>query len=283
MKHLVTSIKIQRTRFMGLFSSYQPKYILLLTAAVFMLSAKETGCRKGANLGEAKPATETRSASFLKKKLNTTVRPNLKTANAQAKVYLEGNGQSLGATANIIWIRDSVMWVNIKKFGLEAARALITQDSVYVLNRLDKTYSARGLESLQRQYSLPAGFELMQSLLLAAPWFFPDITLEPDIKDGLHRLSGSNGSYATDYRLEEEGFWLKQETFLQPRDARALSVAFENYKKNQMAGWFPYLRTIEASSPETGDMRLSIELNEVEFNVPKSYRFEVPKHYTRVD
>ncbi len=254
-----------------------------LVAALFLLSAKGTGCRKRPTFGETRPATEARSTSFLQKKLRSHDHPNLNFVTAQAKVFAEGNGQSLGATANIIWIRDSVMWLNVKKFGLEAARVLVTRDSVFLLNRLEKTYSARGLESLQRQYSLPAGFDLVQSLLLASPWFFPDITLEPDIKDGLHRLSGANGRFSADYRMEEEAFWLRQEMFLQPRDGRTLSVLFENYKKTELAGWFPYLRTVEASSPDTGDLRLSIELNDVEFNAPKSFRFEIPKHYKRVD
>ncbi|MFN0036261.1 MAG: DUF4292 domain-containing protein, partial [Saprospiraceae bacterium] len=254
-----------------------------LFLSFFLLSAKETGCRKNAPTGEPRFATEVRSTDFLQKKLRSHARPNLKTVNAQAKIYLEGNNQSIGATANIVWIRDSVLWLNVKKFGLEAARALVTRDSVFVLNRLEKTYSARGLESLQRQYSLPAGFDLVQSILLAEPWFFPDIKLESDIKDGLHRLSGSNGRFAADYRIEEGDFWLRQEIFLQPRDARTVSASFEKHKKTELAGWFPYLRTVEAFSPESGEMRLSIELNDVEFNVPKNFRFEIPSHYERVE
>ena len=255
----------------------------LLAAFFFLLSAKETGCHSTPSIAGVRPATEVRSPASLKKKLHSNEHPNLNFINAQAKVYLEGNGQSIGATANIIWIRDSVIWLNIKKFGLEAVRALVTHDSVFVLNRLEKTYSARGLESLERQYSLPAGFELMQSLMLGTPWFFPDIELESDIKDGMHRLSGANGRFSTEYLLQEADYWLREELFIEPRDARTLSVSFENYKKSSLTGWFPYLRTLEASSQETGDVHLSIELNDVEFNVPKSFRFEIPKHYDRVD
>lgn len=254
-----------------------------LFCACLMLSAKETGCSKKADTGETHPATEVRSTAFLKKKLRNHEHTNLNFLTAQAKIFVEGNGQSIGASANVIWIRDSVIWLNVKKFGLEAVRAMVTRDSVFVLNRLEKTYSARALESLQRQYSLPAGFDLVQSILLSSPWFFPDITLVSNIKDGLHNLSGSNGRYSTEYKIEEGPFWLRQEIFLQPRDGRTVSVLFENYKKTDLAGWFSYLRTMEASSPETGEMRLSIELNDVEFNVPKSFRFEIPSHYKRVD
>lgn len=288
----VTSDKLQVTS--SKFSSADKKFavrdrsinflgLVLLAGSMFLISAKETGCGKAPDFNELRPASEQRSADFLQKKLRNYEHKNLKQMNAQAKVFMEGNGQSIGATANIIWVRDSIIWLNVKKFGLEAARVLITQDSVFVLNRLEKTYSARGLESLQRQYSLPAGFELVQSLLMASPWFFPDIRLESDIKDGLHRLSGANGRFSTDYRMEDEAYWLKQEHFLQPRDTRTMSASFENYKKTEIAGWFPYLRTLEASSLETGDMRLSIELNDVEFNVPKAIRFEIPKHYDKIE
>lgn len=259
------------------------RFIPVLLAFFSLISAKETGCRKQPGNPLPKVAAEQRSSSFLMKKLRNYEHPNLKVVTSQAKVFMEGNGQSIGATANIVWIRDSLIWMNIKKFGLEAARVLITNDSVFVLNRLEKTYSARGLESLQHQYSLPAGFDLVQSLLLASPWFFPDIQLESDIKDGHHRLSGANGRFSTDYRLLGDTFWLGQEIFLQPRDARSISIKFENYKKTALAGWFPYLRTLEAYSPETGDLRLSIELNDVEFNVPKAIRFEIPTYYERID
>jgi len=261
------------------------RFVAPLFFASFFLffSAQETGCRKKSRAEGAQTATEARSPSFLKKKLSSHERRNVVSANASAKIFVEGEGQSMGATANIIWVRDSVMWLNVKKLGFEVARALVTRDSVFVLNRLEKTYSAKALESLQRQYSLPAGFELVQSLLLASPWFFPDIQLETDVKDGYHRLAGSNSRFAADYRIEETAFWLRQEIFLQPREARTVSAKFDNYKKTALAGWFPYLRTVEAFSPETGNLRLSIELNDVEFNVPKSFRFEIPKHYERMD
>jgi Domain of unknown function (DUF4292) len=267
----------------SLFASFRFPLCMVFLSFFFLISAKETGCRKTAGLGGAHTATVLHSPEYLKKKLRSHEHSNLNLVNAQAKIFLEGNGQSIGATANIIWIRDSVMWMNIKKFGLEAARILVTRDSFFVLNRLEKTYSAKGLESLQWQYSLPAGFDLVQSFLLASPWFFPDIKLESDIKDGRHRLTGANGRFAADYRMEEETFWLRQEIFLQPRDARTASILFENYKKTALAGWFPYLRILEAFSPETGDLRLSLELNEVEFNVPKNFRFEIPTYYTKVD
>lgn len=283
MSYFFSNTKFQVKPFKCFSAQHHLKLSIFLGFSLLLLSAKETGCNKGPAIGSKGVATEVRSSSFLRKKLRNNEHSNLNSANIQAKIFLQGNGQSIGATANIIWQKDSTIWLNVKKFGLEAARALITKDSVFVLNRLEKTYTAKGLESLQRQYNLPAGFDLIQSVLLAQPWFFPDITLESDIKDGMHRLSGANGRYSTDYRIEEDAYWLRQELFLQPRATQSVSISFENYKKSALVGWFPYLRTIEAYSEETGEMRLSIELSEIEFNVPKSFRFEIPQHYEKVE
>ena len=258
-------------------------HFLFLASLLFCLSAKETGCRQRGPSAPAAPATVVRPPVFLYEKLKNRDVSGVRTLSAQADIYAEGEGQSIAANANIIWIRDSVLWVNVKKFGVEAARALVTKDSVYLINRLDKTYAIKGLESLQRQYSLPDGFPLLQDMVLASAWFFPDISLQSDIRDDLHRLSGSNGLSGAEYRIEEGSFVLRSQTFVQQRNARILTLGFDRYKKLPGAGNFPYLRSIEAHSPETGTLRLELELHDVEVNIPKNYRFEIPDHYERIE
>lgn len=252
-------------------------------AAVFFVSAKESGCGRISPDKPSEPATEVRPAGFLVEKLNNRDVSAIQSLSAKAHIYAEGEDRSVAANANIIWIRDSVLWINVKKFGVEAARALVTKDSVFLLNRLDKTWSAQGFESLQRQYSLPEGFPLLQHTVLASAWFFPDILLQSDIKDDLHRLAGANGRSGAEYRLEEGSFLLRSESFVQPRDARTVRLGFSNYKKLSGAGLFPYLRSIEAYSPEAGSLLLEFELSDVEVNKPKNYRFEIPEHYEKIE
>ena len=228
-------------------------------------------------------ATKVRSSDFLVKQLQQAEQKNLTSLSAKARVYLEGNGNSIEANASLIWIRDSVVWLAVKKLGIEAFRALVTRDSVFVLDRLSRTYTAGDIESLQHQYSLPEGFPLLQGLVLASAWIEPGMPLQSEIKDSLHRLSGITPRFSADYRIEERSFFLRQETFIQQRDARVLNLGFEQFKKLPGAGMFPYLRRIEAFSPESGNLRLDIEFTDVEVNVPKSYRFEIPAHYQRAE
>jgi hypothetical protein len=257
--------------------------LLMLLSAFFLISAQGNGCKRMRPSLPGQIATESRPVNFLLRKLQNKDLSKIKTIHAQAKVFVEGNGESISANANIIWIRDSVMWLNVKKFGLEAARALITPDSIFLINRLNRTWSAKGLESLERQYSLPDGFGLLQQFLLASAWIDPEMELKSEIKDDFHMLSGKNGQLSADYRIEEGTFSLKKQTFNQLRDSRNVVFQFDNFKKTSEAGQFPYLRNIEAFSPETGNVQLDIEINDIEFNVPKNFRFEIPSSYEKVD
>ncbi|MBK6930776.1 MAG: DUF4292 domain-containing protein [Saprospirales bacterium] len=255
----------------------------LFALLLLLLSAQNSGCRRRAPGDTIVPATGARSTDFLRKQLERNKTGRIQTLTAKGNVYVEGNGMAVEAHLNLIWIRDSVLWLNVKKLGIEAARALITRDSVVVLNRLDQTYQAQSIDALQREYSLPEGFPMLQHLVLASAWLSPDVALQADIKDNLHRLSGSNHRFSADYRLEEGSFALRQEIFLQPRDARMLHLEFAQFKKLAGAGLFPYIRRVEVFSPESGSLRLDIELKDIEINVPKSYRFDIPAHYQRTE
>jgi hypothetical protein len=263
-----------------------PMRFLFLFALFALLSAQDRGCgRRGARDAEtAGPlATAPRSAKFLAQKLPSKLPEGLRYLNASARIHVEGQGQSVSANANLIWIRDSVIWLNVRKLGIEAARVLITRDSVIALNRLEKTYRAQAMEALQRDYNLPAGFALLQHTLLASAWVADNMPLEADTIEGAHRLRGNNGQLGAEYRLEEGRFLLRREVFVQQMVSRIISLDFEGYKKTPENQWFPYLRRVEAFSPETGQLRLDIEFSDLELNVPKNYRFEIPEHYERQD
>lgn len=250
---------------------------------LLFMGAKQTGCSRKIPGDTIVPATSVRSSDFLFKQLEQRKPPEIESLAARAKIYAEGDGMAVEASANLIWIRDSVLWMNVKKLGIEAARVLVTRDSVFILNRLDKTFEARAMASLQREYSLPEGFPFLQYFLLASAWLPADMAFQADIKDDLHRLSGSNHMLAADYRLEEGSFVLRRETFVQQRDSRILSLQFGGFEKLSGAGIFPYIRRIEAFSPETGALNLDLVLTDIETNVPKSYRFDIPAHYQRME
>jgi hypothetical protein len=257
--------------------------LILAIFAIFLLNFHQSSCKKKQIATDSKEATQIKSVDFLQKKLAQKSNSDLKYLNAKANVAMESSNNTTQATVNIIWVRDSFLWFNVKKFGIEGARGLITRDSLFLINRIEKNYMAKSWTWVEQEFNLPAGFELVAPVILGNPFFLEEITLQSGIKEQNHQLSGANHRFAEDFRISEGSFLLKSMTFMEPKDAKSVSFSFENHQKTDKFGEFSYLRRIDTFSPELGASQLTLELSDVEFNIPKSWKFEIPSHYTKME
>ena len=63
--------------------------------------------------------------------------------------------------------KDSIIWFNVTAtMGVEALRAKISNDSIWILNRLEKNYLAEPLDTVSAQLGIPLSLPLIQTLLL---------------------------------------------------------------------------------------------------------------------
>ena len=69
-------------------------------------------------------------------------------------------------TGNIRMRRDSTIWISVSAFlGMESIRALVTQDSVVLVNRMNQTYLAEPMSNLVQTLQIPS-LQETQALLL---------------------------------------------------------------------------------------------------------------------
>jgi hypothetical protein len=81
--------------------------------------------------------------------------------------YHGSNGKNYDVNANIRMLRDSTIWISVNAvLGIEALRALITRDSVKLIDKLNKTYTARSITYLQDVTSLPLDLPTLQDLII---------------------------------------------------------------------------------------------------------------------
>jgi hypothetical protein len=70
--------------------------------------------------------------------------------------YRGSDGKNYDVNANIRMQRDSAIWISVNAvLGIEALRALITRDSVKLIDKLNKTYTAHSIDYLQSTTALP--------------------------------------------------------------------------------------------------------------------------------
>lgn len=62
--------------------------------------------------------------------------------------------------------RDSVIWCSITAMNIEVIRVMVRQDSVFLLNRLEKTYFATTVDYINKMLDTDVDFDMLQALLL---------------------------------------------------------------------------------------------------------------------
>lgn len=87
---------------------------------------------------------------------------------ANLDIQAEGNGLSFDNLSGQLRMRnDSIVWLSVTAtMGVEVLRAKVSNDSVWVLNRLEKTYLAEPLDTVSAKVGMPLSLPLVQTLLL---------------------------------------------------------------------------------------------------------------------
>ena len=203
----------------------------------------------------------------------------------------EGKPMNISGSMSTRYRRDSLIWVSIKKFGFEGARAKITKDSVFLVNYLQSNYIAENLSYIEKKYNLPADFNMLQNILLGNPIFLTDkskLKMERDAATNDVILRGADDKWQTTYRLDPTDFSIKSMLFEQPLAQRSLRIECENYQI--LRGYendtkkISLMRRLLLDSPQSGKVKLELEVDDnIEINVPKTIKFEIPSHYEKMD
>ena len=85
---------------------------------------------------------------------------------AKAKINYKDSKQNLNATSNIRVKKDSLIWLSVSKVGVEAARILITKDSLFLLDKLKKRYTKKGFDALSKEFDFEINYNLVESVIL---------------------------------------------------------------------------------------------------------------------
>lgn len=83
-------------------------------------------------------------------------------------IQAEGNGMSFDDLSGQMRMRkDSLVWLSVTAtMGVEVMRVKVSNDSIWMLNRLEKTYLAEPLDTVSAQLGIPLSLPWVQTLLL---------------------------------------------------------------------------------------------------------------------
>ncbi|WP_020537833.1 DUF4292 domain-containing protein [Lewinella cohaerens] len=202
--------------------------------------------------------------------------------NGSARLSFDDGDMSIGGTATIKMQKGKAIWMSVKKFGFEVARAMVTPDSLFILDRFNKEYAAEPISYISERFKLPADLAMLQQILLGNPVFLTQYTPKSSMEENILRWSAEDEDARNDFWFLLPGYQLDRMEVQQGGNARSLAIQLLDYQDAGTNRDFSYLRKIAVNSRETGKADIEIEFTQVELNVPTNIDFSVPPRYERM-
>lgn len=266
--------------------------------AVCMLTAIGSSCRTTKKLQtaitkidtvrtlpkiEENPNAKEDSIRFIQETFEKIERNQIdfRTFSAKIKVDFEDkDGKKSDLTAFVRLRKDSVMWISINALlGIEAARVLITPDSVKVLNKIDHVYRLSSVEALQEIANVPFTFKELQNVIVGNP-----VYLDSNITSYLKNEKGislvSIGEVFKQLLTVNSDYTLQSSKLddIDPTRSRTCLVIYGDFeKKNNII--FSKYRQITVSEKNKVDIQM--DYKQYSFNEELGYPFSIPRNYKR--
>jgi outer membrane lipoprotein-sorting protein len=224
------------------------------------------------------------SAAFIKNTLQQINANYIDFNTFSAKVnidYKDNADKNYDVNAVVRMYKDSVAWISANAvLGIEALRLLITKDSVKVLDKLNKTYTARSMDYLQEVTSLPLNLKTVQDLLMGNPVYLDSNVIAYSTDANSVSLLSATEWFRNLLTVDMKDKTL-QRSKLNDADIirnRTADLTYNDYetKKNIL---FSTKRRITISEKKKLDIKL--EFKQFTFNEDVSFPFSVPKNYKR--
>jgi hypothetical protein len=144
--------------------------------------------------------------------------------------YLDGN-QSFNATANIRIKKDSIIWISITPaLGIEALRTIITPDSVYIIDRLNKKFQALSIDSISTRINFNLDFSIIESVLMGN-LAVRNIDNDKIIKDGdYYQLKQQNGNLSINNFVNAKTMKVEKVTIVDDTTRNYMNIDYHNFQ-----------------------------------------------------
>jgi hypothetical protein len=208
---------------------------------------------------------------------------HFKTFNAKIKVeYQDSKGKQPDVTAIVRILKDSAIWISLTAsfLNIEIYRALITKDSVILMNKQDREVQYRSLDYLQEVTEIPFDYYTLQDLLIGNPVFIDSNIVYYKKTDDQILFSMAGKFFKHLLTLSADNYFLTHSKLddVDISRSRTADLTYADYE-NKSGFNFSTYREITVSEKNRLDIRLNFK--QYEFNKELSVSFNTPKNYSR--
>lgn len=202
------------------------------------------------------------------------------TFSGKAKVNFEGPDASNDFTANFRVRKDSVIWVQVTVLGgaVSAARMLVTRDSFFLINYIQKEVTKIALKDAAKTLPTAVDFTQLQNLIVGDPLRDGEITAVADqVAAWLLTVEDSSYVQRLSYTKSDSTMNAGQLTTRKPGGPQAV-IDYADYgmvdnRKVAMK------RSVQVQNAEK-HYAIDMNFTSAQFDKPLEYPFSIPKNYS---
>ena len=202
--------------------------------SLLCLIAAMASCFPAKKLAQAKPLPEMRAETLIDRMDSAAIR--CRTLSAKIAANAEVNDKSQAFSINLRMRSDSVIWLSVSALGIEAARFLITRDSIKMLDRINSKYMMTDYSYLNNMLQIGVDFTMLQEMLLGNYFSYLDAKKlrSSYVDDQLYILSTlRKGKLKRAMEEKEFNKRIIQDVWLDPESARIVKMAIDDNKMNK--------------------------------------------------
>lgn len=204
------------------------------------------------------------------------------TFSGRASTKLDVNGSSNDVTMNVRIARDKKIWVSITAvLGIEVARALITPDSIKIINKLQGVYLKKPFSYIYKYASRQVNYKTIESLLVgnAMPETLTEnsnikadmgyVTLSGTLQDLVYNLNMGTNLRVTQFNLSNQA---EQQALL------VTNSSFIQAGNKLLPSQIDILSTIQSKK-----IQANLHYTKADFDLELDFPFNIPDRYTPAD
>lgn len=193
-------------------------------------------------------------------------------------------------------LKDSIIWLSFSPaLGIEMARLKITNDSVFFMNRINKTYLRGDYRFINEYLQTNIDFDILQSFVIGNDFqFYEKSKFRATIDNNQYKLSTSERRKLKKFVKQDESeakayyqeIWLNPETFKinkvnikEITNDKKLDAHYSKFKDHE-GQLFPFDIIFEITADEK--ITVEVDYSRIRLDEAMSFPFTIPSKYDRI-
>lgn len=246
-----------------------------------LVLASLVSCSASRKTAKVKGAAEKSSAYVLNQLESQRMDADL--FNAKAKVKYESEDNRMQFTVNVRMKKGEFIWMNASLLTYEVARILLRPDSLFAMNRYEKTFVSASMDSIEKTFNIPLQFDQIQDLILGNHLIEYQSKPKFIFKSEGYEIRQKQQQYHVFHLIDPFTFF---PTKMEVRDGESgyeVTASLGDYKELEKSVNFSYFRKYIIKNHNTHFANIQVDFTDIDTKELKKVPFRIPDHYERLD